>query len=120
VTLPSEAADDATLAHTLVEAGMDVARINCAHDDATRWLTMADNVRRAAETLGRPVRILTDLAGPKLRTGRIAPGPAVLKLKPVRDVFGRVLAPARVWLRPQGSGRRIAEAQAHLGVSPEW
>jgi pyruvate kinase len=120
VTLPSEAAGDPALVHALVEAGMDIARINCAHDDARSWQAMADNVRRAALSLGRQVRILTDLAGPKLRTGRIAPGPAVLKLKPSRDDFGRVLAPARVGLRAQGSGRRIAGAQAHLGVGPEW
>lgn len=120
VTLPSEAAEDPALVHALVEAGMDIARINCAHDDAPRWQAMAENVRRAARALGRPVRILTDLAGPKLRTGRIAPGPAVLKLKPSRDEFGRVLAPARVGLRPRGSGQRVAGAQAHLGVCPEW
>ena len=120
VTLPSEAAGDPALVHALVEAGMDIARINCAHDDARSWQAMADNVRRAALSLGRQVRILTDLAGPKLRTGRIAPGPAVLKLKPSRDDFGRVLAPARLGLRAQGSGRRIAGAQAHLGVDPEW
>ncbi|GAA4402902.1 pyruvate kinase [Quisquiliibacterium transsilvanicum] len=120
VTLPSEAAGDAALVHALVEAGMDIARINCAHDDAPRWQAMADHVRSAARSLGRPVRILTDLAGPKLRTGRIAPGPVVLKLRPLRDDFGRVLAPARVGLLPQGSAQRIRGALAHLGVSPDW
>jgi pyruvate kinase len=40
------------------------------------------------------------LPGPKLRTGAIEPGPRVLKWKPRRDVEGRVVSPARVWLTP--------------------
>jgi pyruvate kinase len=36
VTLPTEAADDGDLITALVSAGMDAARINCAHDDADR------------------------------------------------------------------------------------
>ncbi|MET0610280.1 MAG: pyruvate kinase, partial [Pseudomonas caspiana] len=39
-----------------------------------------------------------DLAGPKLRTGQIQPGPAVLKIRPQRDDFGRIVTPAQVWL----------------------
>ncbi len=41
-----------------------------------------------------------DLAGPKLRTGAMEPGPAVIRIRPRRDVFGRVIAPARIWLSP--------------------
>jgi pyruvate kinase len=41
-----------------------------------------------------------DLAGPKLRTGALERGPEVLRYKPRRDPFGRVIAPARVWLTP--------------------
>ena len=44
-TLPPEAADDPGLAHRLVEAGMDCARINCAHDDAAAWARMIENIR---------------------------------------------------------------------------
>jgi hypothetical protein len=93
VTLPSEAASNFGLVRHLANSGMDIARINCAHDSATEWQAMAANVRRAAEAAGRPVRILMDLGGPKLRTGQVAAGPAVLKLHPQRDVFGRVSAP---------------------------
>ncbi len=66
-TLPSEAADDPALVASLIEAGMDCARINCAHDGADAWRRMIDNVQAAAERLGRPCRILMDIAGPKLR-----------------------------------------------------
>jgi len=74
VTLPSEAATDASLVQAMVNAGMDCARINTAHDDPVAWEHMAANVRRAASTAGRPCRILIDLAGPKLRTGAIEAG----------------------------------------------
>ncbi|MEF3367057.1 pyruvate kinase [Methylocystis sp. 9N] len=66
-TLPSEAAADASLVAALIDAGMDCARINCAHDDAAAWTHMIDNVRAASRRLGRPCRVLMDIAGPKLR-----------------------------------------------------
>ncbi len=71
VTLPSEAAADGTLLVDLLEAGADVCRINCAHDDPEAWARMAANARAASTRTGRPVRVLMDLAGPKIRTGAI-------------------------------------------------
>lgn len=71
VTLPSEAADDPAMTQGLLAAGADVCRINCAHDDPDAWARMAANVRAAAATTGRDVRILMDLAGPKVRTGMV-------------------------------------------------
>ncbi|HMD03357.1 MAG TPA: pyruvate kinase [Candidatus Baltobacteraceae bacterium] len=71
VTLPSEAATDPLLVRALVEQGMDCARINCAHDDQLAWQAMIDNVRRAAESAGRPCRIAMDIAGPKIRTAAV-------------------------------------------------
>ncbi len=98
VTMPSEAASDYTLVRRLLEAGMDCMRINCAHDGPEAWKAMIGNLRQASESTGRPCRVLMDLAGPKLRTGAIEPGPAVLKLRPSRDAFGAIRGPARVWL----------------------
>jgi len=100
VTLSTEASTDYNLVRSLVAAGMNAARINCAHDDAETWARMIEHVRRAAEELHLPCRIQMDLGGPKLRTGGLAPGPAVLKIRPHRNEFGRVTAPARVWLTP--------------------
>jgi pyruvate kinase len=97
VTMPSEAADDPALVQHLVQNGMNVMRVNCAHDDAARWLRMIENLRRAEATLGVKCLVFMDLAGPKLRTGPLAPGPAVIKVRPDRDPRGRVLAPARLW-----------------------
>lgn len=98
VTLPSEAAANAELVARLVQRGMNVARINCAHDDAAAWRDMARNVRQAAATSGRTCLIAMDLGGPKLRTGPLAPGPQVVKLRPAKDLQGRVLSPAQAWL----------------------
>ena len=120
VTLPSEAAADFGLIRRLVASGMDIARINCAHDGPVQWRAMAGHVRRAARSMGRPVRILMDLGGPKLRTGLIASDAKVLKIRPLRDDFGVVLAPARVGLRVAGSGTPVAGASAHVGVEAHW
>lgn len=98
VTLPSETATDGALVDQLVAAGMNIARINCAHDDERSWGLMAEQVRRAAREQQREVGVLMDLGGPKLRTGETAPAPSVVKLKPERDMQGVVLEPARVKL----------------------
>ncbi len=94
VTLPTEAAADQRIVDSLVIAGMDVARINCAHDDEASWVDMARLVRASALAHGRDVKVLMDLAGPKLRTSSMEPGPAVVRLKPERDALGKVVAPA--------------------------
>jgi pyruvate kinase len=66
-TLPTEAATDTTLIPRLIEAGMDCARINCAHDDPKIWTQMIGNIRAAEMSLGRACGIMMDLAGPKCR-----------------------------------------------------
>jgi pyruvate kinase len=98
VTLPGEAADDPRLVSAFVDAGMDVARINCAHDDPAAWARMAANVRAAAERAGRQVLVSMDLPGPKLRTGPIVDGPPVGRARVTRNESGQVLAPASIWL----------------------
>lgn len=121
VTLPGEAAADPGRIDAMVQAGMDIARINCAHDTPAQWQAMAEAVRLAARRAGREVRVLMDLGGPKLRTGPIESGPEVVRLRPRRDELGRVIAPARLALRPAGSARPVgAEADAVLGVDPDW
>jgi pyruvate kinase len=102
VTMPSEAATDYGLVRELLAAGMDVCRINCAHDSADEWRAMAAHVRRAAAETGRDCRILADLGGPKLRTGPLAPGPRVVRIRPARDEVGDVAEPVRVLLVPPG------------------
>jgi pyruvate kinase len=71
VTLPSEAADDADFVTALVRAGMDAARINCAHDDVDAWRKMISNVRAAEKLARRRCIVYADLAGPKVRTQEV-------------------------------------------------
>jgi len=68
VTLPSEAAGDPEMIIDLARRGMDVARINCAHDDSNAWRAMAANARKADALVGHKVMVLMDIAGPKIRT----------------------------------------------------
>jgi pyruvate kinase len=98
VTMPSEAASNAQLVQDLLVAGMDVMRINCAHDGPEEWSAMVENLRRAERKVGRNCRVQADLAGPKLRTGSIRPSGRVMRIAPKRDVFGRITEPCRVWL----------------------
>ncbi|MGE0069869.1 MAG: pyruvate kinase [Thiomonas sp.] len=94
VTLATEAANDAAALSALVEAGMDVARINCAHDDETVWKRMAARVRGTESALPRPPLVQIDLAGPKSRTGDLLPQGRILHLRPKHDLHGRITAPA--------------------------
>jgi pyruvate kinase len=71
VTLPTEVALRPDLAAELLDSGADLVRINCAHDGPETWQAMIENVRRAASSAGREVRVLMDLAGPKCRTGKV-------------------------------------------------
>lgn len=112
VTMPAEAAEDYELVRELLRNGMDCQRINCAHDDRAAWARMIEHLRRAMVETGRSCRILMDLGGPKLRTGAIAPGPRVVKLRPRRDKLGRIVDPARVWLAPAGVTDDSPEAPA--------
>ncbi len=66
VTLGIEAADDPAFVASLAATGADVMRINCGHGDPEIWQRMITNIR-AASTV-RPMRILMDIAGPKVRT----------------------------------------------------
>jgi pyruvate kinase len=118
VTMPG---DDYSLIKDMLIHGMDCARINCAHDTPEIWNRMIEHINLARRETGRPCRILMDLGGPKLRTGEIAPGPAVLKWKPQRDLYGNVIAPARIWLYPESdTSPSPAPADACLPVQGNW
>src|SRR3712207_3746154 len=63
----------------MVEAGMDVARLNFSHGDHELHADTAERVRAAADRAGRPVALLQDLPGPKLRINELADGHVELK-----------------------------------------
>jgi pyruvate kinase len=70
---PATSSDEAVRA--LVEAGMDVARMNFSHGDYSDHKASYDRVRAASNATGRAVGVLADLQGPKIRLGRFADGP---------------------------------------------
>ena len=121
VTMPGEAAGDDALVRDLLEGGMDCLRINCAHDGPEVWLAMVETLRRAERLVGRTCKVAMDLAGPKLRTGPLEPGPAVAKVRPRRDALGHVTAPARVWLTAESAPQSPpAPADARLPGPAAW
>lgn len=70
-TLSKVAAEDREFVSGIIARGVTAVRINCAHDTPAEWERMIANVRAAEHALGRSVRVLMDLAGPKIRIGQI-------------------------------------------------
>jgi pyruvate kinase len=63
----------------MIEEGMDVARMNFSHGSHEDHGRLIEAVRKAASSVGRPVAVLQDLAGAKVRVGTIDPSPVHLK-----------------------------------------
>ena len=68
----------------IIDAGVDVARMNLSHGTYEVHEEVYRNVRKAAEDSGRAVAVLVDLQGPKIRLGKFANGPHELE---VGDIF---------------------------------
>ena len=68
------ATESPEMVQALVDAGMDVARINRSHGNADDHARVIKRVREAAEASGRAVAVLVDLQGPKIRLGRFVEG----------------------------------------------
>jgi pyruvate kinase len=68
----------------IIEAGVDVTRMNLSHGSYAEHEVRFANVRKAADDTGRAVAILVDLQGPKIRLGKFADGPHDLA---VGDIF---------------------------------
>jgi len=119
-TMPSDAASDYTLVRDMVAAGMDCMRINCAHDSEPSWLSMVENMRRAEREVGRKCTVMMDIAGPKMRTGKLEPGPQVMRIKPDRDAYGCVTRPATVFLTAEGGTKPLANEIPVLQVESKW
>ncbi len=117
VTQPTLAAEDEIFAENLTKLGMDCARVNCAHDDEIVWKKIIDNTKKA----NPDCKIMMDLGGPKLRTGKMKPGHKVIHIKPKRNTLGQVIAPAKIWLAPFGvNPPNNEEADAIIPVNKKW
>ncbi|MFB9842606.1 pyruvate kinase [Mucilaginibacter ginsenosidivorans] len=68
VTFDTNFENDFDLICSLLENGMRVARINCAHDNPETWTRMILNLEQAKKQTAQPCKLYMDLAGPKIRT----------------------------------------------------
>lgn len=96
VTLDLESIHQPHLLEELLIHGMDIARINCAHDTPREWKMLIDSIRHAEERLvqrgqgiGRQCRIVMDLAGPKIRTSSTGLEIRPLKISVPKDIHGK-------------------------------
>jgi len=96
ITLDASDINQQELIEQLLENGMDIARINCAHSTYKEWKLIIEVVRRAEERLAqgkqedrRKCMILMDLGGPKIRTGPMEFKSSSLKITVPKDLHGR-------------------------------
>lgn len=89
----------------MIQAGMNVARLNFSHSDFAGHKEVIKNLRAAARTVGRRVAIMADLPGPKIRIGQLAQEP--VELKP--GAFFTLTTQDIV-----GDGRRVSVTFSHL------
>jgi len=82
-TLGPSSSDERTLTE-MVEAGLDVARLNFSHGEHASHAEMVELIRQISNKLGKPITILMDLQGPKLRVGDL--GKEGLTLKSGQEV----------------------------------
>ena len=72
-TLGPSSSEPAVL-ERMVRAGVDVVRLNFSHGDHAEHAALYARVRQCAAALGRPVAIMQDLQGPKIRVGALEGG----------------------------------------------
>ena len=124
VTLDASIIHQSDLLEQLLLEGMDIARINCAHDSATEWAQIIKAIRqaeerltRAGQSVGRRCRILMDLAGPKVRTGPLERETRPLKLSVPKDGDGR---PSRLLEGYLDSNAEYTERVRRSGEAPQF
>jgi pyruvate kinase len=81
VTFDSGFANDYAMIKNLLQNGMNVARINCAHDDEATWSKMINQLKKACTATGLDCKIYMDLAGPKIRTNLLGKGKSKGRVK---------------------------------------
>jgi pyruvate kinase len=125
VTLDSSNIHQPELLELLLRSGMDIARINCAHDSRKEWKMLIDAIRHAEERLvqrrqgiGRRCKIIMDLAGPKIRTGPMETEVRPLKISVPKDSQGKPIRFVEVFLDSEvHQTERVANL---IGVPPTF
>ena len=126
-TLGPATSDDGMI-EKLIEAGMDVARLNFSHGNHEEHRHNIESVREVSNRLDRAVACLQDLSGPKIRTGKIAqPGGVHLEagakfVLTINDVPGdaeRVSTTYKQLFRDVAKGDRIVLDDGRIALSVE-
>lgn len=117
VTQPSESALNKELVVNMVNAGMDCARINCAHDTSDTWSKIIQNLKEVSNERGKHLKISMDLAGPKIRTGQIQLGPEVLCFKTRKNSKGEVIQNANITLVSNHDLTTLQKGELPVGQS---
>lgn len=89
LTLPSDAAQNPQMIEEFATAGVGIFRINTAHDTSIEWGIMAAKIAQLNQNLHpqNKLKIYVDLAGPKIRTGKIRKVKGELKLESDKNVY---------------------------------
>jgi pyruvate kinase len=111
VTAPSAHEADRAWMVRMLRAGMNVLRINCAHEGPDQWRQIVEALGAARRDSGAECRILMDLAGPKIRTGAVGGAHHIATWKPAKDEIGRPTTPARVVVRRASSPHHADDGQ---------
>lgn len=114
-TVPDDADKNYPAVKELLLSGVDCLRINCALHDKFIWGNMISNIRKAISETQKNCKILMDLGGTKVRTGKMEAGPKVIHLQPEKDDYGMVQKPVLVWISPDMPCNLSASA-VHLPV----
>ncbi|MFD5495635.1 pyruvate kinase [Streptomyces sp. NPDC127091] len=93
----------------LVDAGMDVARLNLSHGTHAEHEERYHRVRKAADETGRSVGLLADLQGPKIRLGHFTEGPVLLERG---DTF-------TITVEDGAQGDRHSSGTTHAGLADD-
>lgn len=105
VTFDSSFADNYALVKNLLLSGMNVARINCAHDDEKVWSKMIYQIKKASRKTNLSCKVYMDLAGPKLRT--------ILTHKGSKEQKVKVKVGDQIWLAEQLDGFKNKDVVIH-------
>jgi pyruvate kinase len=79
VTTIGPASSSRAVLEQMIRAGMNIARLNFSHGTFPDHRQNIENIRAASQAVGRPVALMADLPGPKMRIGQIADEPIHLK-----------------------------------------
>jgi pyruvate kinase len=124
VTLDLESIHQPHLLEELLIHGMDIVRINCAHDTPRDWKMLIDSIRNAEERLvqrgqgiGRRCRIVMDLAGSKIRTRSTGLEIRPLKISVPKDIYGKTVRMVEGFLDGKA---QFTEKISLTGVPPSF